>query len=309
MASKEQEQDSSLPGPHAVQEQLLEGCSEVLDLRDGASVFEMEIGVDLAKGILRHLNKQNIRSKDQRIVREYTEAMGGGHWYRNYDCVVFVGDELSLGNGQHRLAAVVASGRPQVFLVVIYAGELTAKGQDTGKKRQIYTTHGVSLADAAAARVVHMLVVGQQNTTRDGVEETCAEYPEIREFGSVLRSRKTTRQAHVVGAFALAAHNLDLPERKTLYELARDLAEIGGQCPMSAPITRLLENDRATQSIQQRCDTALALLRGLEAHLEGAVLHILRPTATALRRFAPNARYRLQVPSPELPGRRNRVAS
>jgi hypothetical protein len=84
-----------------------------------------------------------------------------------------------------------------------------------------------------------------------------------------------------------------------VYELARDIVEIGGQFIISPVITKCLE-DAKPVALTERCDESLKLLRGIDAHLKGESVQILRPSTASLRRFLPTAKYRSVHPSPQL---------
>lgn len=91
------------------------------------------LGPAEARDILDNHNAQN-RSLKPKTVSQYARAMQLGEW-------AFIGDPIRLDrggellDGQHRLAAVVASGCPQTFVVVRNLEPDTQRYMDAGVKR------------------------------------------------------------------------------------------------------------------------------------------------------------------------------
>lgn len=93
------------------------------------------IGPDEAKEILEHHNKRN-RAISPKTVQQYARAMKLGTF-------PFVGDPVrfdrdgNLLDGQHRLAAVVMSECPQVFVIVRNLDPDWQKYMDSGRRRSV----------------------------------------------------------------------------------------------------------------------------------------------------------------------------
>ena len=69
-----------------------------------------------AKGYL-EMNTKNYRFLNRAKVAQYAEDMRSGNWSVNGETIVFGADGV-LKDGQHRLAAIVESDKPGMFLVV-----------------------------------------------------------------------------------------------------------------------------------------------------------------------------------------------
>lgn len=94
----------------------------------------IEIGPEDAEKLLKR-NTRNRRLRDA-LVNQYAGAMERGEWIYNGD-PIRVAEDGTILDGQHRLVAVVRSGKPQQFLVV---DGLPYEAQDTmdmGAKRSV----------------------------------------------------------------------------------------------------------------------------------------------------------------------------
>jgi hypothetical protein len=78
-------------------------------------------------------NRSN-RPMSRHVVAEYVSAMNGGEWLFNGEAIKFDRDG-QLVDGQHRLEAVVKSGKSIAFLVIRGLDPEVFKTIDTGKKR------------------------------------------------------------------------------------------------------------------------------------------------------------------------------
>jgi len=95
----------------------------------------MDITPEVAATILAcHGNKKN-RDLRPGTVDGYACDMRGGLWTLNTDAINFFADG-TMGNGHHRLTAVVKSGTTQRFLLVFNVPRSVGDGQDIGKRRQ-----------------------------------------------------------------------------------------------------------------------------------------------------------------------------
>lgn len=106
------------------------------------------------------------RLPEQRKVREahvkrLASDMSLGKFKVSFDCIGFINDRLA--NGQHRLEALVLSGKPQSFIVLRTNDIDLFKVTDAGIKRQVSDgLHGVNnaLVVAAASRWVRNYELG-----------------------------------------------------------------------------------------------------------------------------------------------------
>jgi len=94
----------------------------------------MLISPDIAK---QHLDAgSNIRKINDDVVKSYADDMIMGNWQPVPVAICFNNQGI-LVNGQHRLAAVVKSGNPQMFLVAYGVEDATIAAMDVGLKRSI----------------------------------------------------------------------------------------------------------------------------------------------------------------------------
>lgn len=91
------------------------------------------IGPEEAADILATRNKRN-RALSPKTVNEYARQMKAGEFPFIADPVRFDRND-NLIDGQHRLAAVVGSGQPQMFVIVRNLDPDTQKYMDAGRKR------------------------------------------------------------------------------------------------------------------------------------------------------------------------------
>lgn len=63
------------------------------------------------------LNHSKNRPLDKKLVEEYANKMRKGDWDK-YSRYIELNQDGKLINGQHRLAAIKASGKPQTFVIM-----------------------------------------------------------------------------------------------------------------------------------------------------------------------------------------------
>ena len=102
--------------------------------------------------------KTNTRNRvlQQATVDHYAREMKAGLWMMTGEPIQ-VSNTGSLLNGQHRLQAIILSGRPQTFLIIYGIEDAAMKCIDTGKKRSIgdiLSMHSVVNANLVAATVL-----------------------------------------------------------------------------------------------------------------------------------------------------------
>lgn len=177
---------------------------------------EVMVTPDVAKGWL----KMNLRNRPlrQAHVAFLATAMREGKWVRNGDTIRF-DDAGLLIDGQHRLAAVVQSGRSVLMDVVKGVDKAAFSTIDTGKKRSasdVLAIDGVknSARVAAAARLVNWYrnrdkyeVPQNMVFTNRDVSEMVAGEPEIEAAVQLSSSVRLTKDmtAGYSAAFYLIA--------------------------------------------------------------------------------------------------------
>lgn len=134
-----------------------------------AAVRELPVGaspsitaeiVKVAPAIAEKMLGKNVRNRhlSARVVERYRRAMERGEWLVTGEAIKFAsnGDLL---DGQHRLAAVIESGKTIPMMVVKGLPALTQDVMDTGRARNVSDQLGIagypnSAALAATARLV-----------------------------------------------------------------------------------------------------------------------------------------------------------
>jgi len=106
------------------------------------------IGPTQAKQLLKK-NANNFRKLSQNKVRTYAHDMINGNWHLNGH-VISISKEGVLLNGQHRLAAVVLSGK-KIKLNILY-NVPSDKGMDCGRPRSVANELGVQTAFVSTIR-------------------------------------------------------------------------------------------------------------------------------------------------------------
>jgi hypothetical protein len=134
----------------------------------GISVTIEEITPEIAKEWLYEHNNHN-RSLRRRVVERYADAMRRGEWMTNGDAIRVAKDGTIL-DGQHRLAAIVASGMTITAVVVRGLDYVTQETIDVGTKRSLADMlklrgEGNYYQLAAALAWLHRYHQGKMSTT------------------------------------------------------------------------------------------------------------------------------------------------
>lgn len=98
------------------------------------SITIMTITPEIAEEMLKR-NANNYRAIDKRKVEMYAREMEKGLWEQNYEAIQ-IDENGNLKNGQHRLLAIIRSGKPQEILVVRGVGK-DVSVFDIGKTRTV----------------------------------------------------------------------------------------------------------------------------------------------------------------------------
>jgi hypothetical protein len=178
---------------------------------NGFKIRELEVTPALAERFLLH-NHSN-RNLSRMHVSLLARAMTAGDWRRTGDPIRFSEDGYLL-DGQHRLQAIILSGRPQKLTVIDGVSPDTQVVIDVGRKRSL-TDHlhmkGEKYASTLAAtlRMVWAFENGQpsgKGVTPSHIEllELLANRPAIRE--SVYEGERVARALQGSRALYAAAH-------------------------------------------------------------------------------------------------------
>ena len=112
----------------------------------------------IAKDLLDHHNKSNRKLRPS-YVQKLADEMAAGRWQDHHQAIGFDKDGDVI-DGQHRLAAVVASGKPQRFLVV-HAVPTEAIGvidshSHRSTKDALRLVHGIEASDRAVSCAMYV---------------------------------------------------------------------------------------------------------------------------------------------------------
>ena len=118
------------------------------------------------------LNVNNYRTKDKHTVDKYAKDMLCGLWEANGEPIVISNDGI-LRNGQHRLAAIIKSGKPVLVYVVFDANPSTI--YDLQHKRtcvQVIRAMGYSVSTIVPC-VARTVICGRIDRTKIGDGKIC----------------------------------------------------------------------------------------------------------------------------------------
>lgn len=222
------------------------------------------------------------RPLSQSHVRKLSSAMKRGEWALNGETIVIFknGD---IGDGQHRLSAIVATGISQKMLVVEGVDSNTFPTHGRGKPRNAADSlaiHGeqnsIRLASATRAYIAY------HKTGREVVEisptqilECLNAHPEIRRVCAYVAARKKLTQfkSSLIGYCAIASEKFGKP---TVDEFLEQL-ESGIALQAGSPALLLRERllNQGSTKLTPRCQDAF-IIKAINAHVRGKKLAFLR---------------------------------
>lgn len=196
--------------------------------------------------------KSNTRNRNlnARLVADYARQMADGRWHLNGEAVKISEDGVLL-DGQHRLAAIVASGFSIEMLVVEGLPSETQDTMDSGRKRtvaDVFSINGEGNANvlASVARRAWMWDRGNHKFSNLGspsageLSETLERYPSLRrsaEIGVRINSSFRPASATVTGT---AHHILTMVSEGDAAEFFARL-ETGASLKSGHPVLTLRE--------------------------------------------------------------------
>lgn len=123
---------------------------------------------ELAGKIIEERNPYNYRNISMETVAIFANDMKNGNWKENGECIKF-DTNGNLIDGQHRLMAVIQSGIPIEFVVVLDLDTSVADTIDIGRKRSIeqYLKWADKGYKSGATAIVHQVM-----TFRRGLKQT-----------------------------------------------------------------------------------------------------------------------------------------
>jgi len=198
---------------------------KVLKISDfNFSEFQTLIGIitpELANELLTR-NMENNRNISVSTVNRYSREMSEGQWILS-DPVKF-SDCGELVDGQHRLSAVVKSGLPQTFVIILGYPKESAEVLDQGKKRNAADIGRIrgSIFGNTDISIIRMIYDMANNPTGKGgfpvlpsrnVASLCAIYKERLDFASSFSGKKNALRYAPVLAAVFAAYPYENHQR------------------------------------------------------------------------------------------------
>lgn len=280
----EMEAKKSLNGRHSTEQKR---CREWIETRlnrvnrEGSFSEWVTVSPALAEELL-HRNPDN-RNLSAIYVDRYAQDMTRGHWEANGEPIIIADDGL-LNDGQHRLAACVASGHPFKTLFVFGVRRTARLTTDQGRARfagDYLAMDGVKDGNNMAAVATALwtfehfgLVRAVSPHMRPTRAETLGYFADHRDEISDALHIVGVKGAHVIGSKSILATTLAMIRRNTFLQHDADtfmLSLIKGENLSSrswAYVTReRLIAERATRSPNPNL-MAEIIIRGWNAHCE-----------------------------------------
>lgn len=250
-----------------------------------------EIGPVQAEAMLSNILPAQRKQRDGYIGR-LAEEMKSGRWRLSNDAVLRICGKL--GNGQHRLRAVVLSGKPQKFIVLETDDEELYKLVDCGLRRTVadsmqLTTYAQDIAAMAAWVVRHDLGTLTPSThkssgkkaafTRGTVLQYIEQNLEVLQlqaaFCCTLQSTRRIVTASLAGAVLHLASRKQADARR-----AEDFIErlYTGQSINDAAydMRERLIRDNASRAKLPKSYVFGLLIKSMRCHLKGTRLAVLK---------------------------------
>jgi hypothetical protein len=117
--------------------------------------FTIETITPQLAGFYLQKNTKNNRKVTKKTVGNYAADMMSGNWRLSPDCIAFDEDD-NLINGQHRMEAVISSGKPVKFGVLRRFPKDSMECFDIGKRRQMHerlTISGIPMTQSECSIV------------------------------------------------------------------------------------------------------------------------------------------------------------
>lgn len=232
-------------------------------------------------------NTQN-RNLRKRVITQYANDMRAGMWSDQGD-PIRLGSDDTLLDGQHRLHAIIESGRPQQMVVVRNVAKSSILTMDTGAKRtfaDVLRLHGYknTAVLAAAARFCWLHERGLDTRHKDALSNS-ALMAWITEHDDmpfhVERIQAASNQRPVVRALRTPLVGIrefggDRSEVDTFVERLRSGTELTDGHPVHT-LKRTMENYLMSTSLRLAPVVTQAItVKAWNAYVRGEDVHVLR---------------------------------
>ena len=224
-------------------------------------------------------NKRN-RAMNNKRVELYAREIASGNWYLHHQGIGFYEDD-TLGDGQHRLAAIVKSGVPVKMLVSWGIPEESGIMIDGHQQRRAHQAIAISgLADwitkdhIAVARLMMVIGSGKVSSSKHTLTELvhyCESHRRSMEFAekSILGKKRFITSAITRSAIA-CAYNYEDPDRLIDFGRVMVSGMVGSQEDRAAILARewLLTEGMKTNRGSERHLSVKRVMRAIKAFCE-----------------------------------------
>ena len=214
------------------------------------------------------------RPLNKKRVDEYAEAMSNDQWHLSHQGIGFsaAGDLI---DGQHRLHAVVKSGktvRMQVTMGLTREAQLVI---DTGRARSVAQNVGLMGKTYAKwvtawANVVHIVLTGTQSRhfNASEIERVYDDLPEAIEAAVAFGKTEINRGS--VGAAFLLAYNKNPEKVVEFFKAFCEGSDLAKGSAVHAAHKYYFQSP--SRQKDERQDVTVKLLRCIQAHIEGGTV-------------------------------------
>lgn len=226
------------------------------------------------------------RSVRPRLVDAYARDMENGNWQLTGEAVKFAVDG-SLLDGQHRLAAVVASGCSVDMLVVRGLTHEAQEVMDSGAKRLAADAlhlrgYKQTALLASMARMGLIIEIGgygslghnSQTYTTTEIADFVAEHPALAEFARIAApiANQMDCAPTVVGYAMWRLHGIDSEAASEFFDKASTKVGLDASDPVLSMVRRFAEARRHREHLSHQASLSI-IFRTWNASREGRSLH------------------------------------
>lgn len=239
----------------------------------------------------------NNRPRSEAAVQRYAADMKAGRWNNNGQGLIFTEDMVLL-DGQHRLAAVIASGTPTEFNITVGVDPETFVTMDTGKHRSMSDVLAIegfknTVTFASICRTSYGYISGltiNNEFTRGTLEGFARKHPYAQEVAAMLENSSAGRHIPkgVIGGVLFLAneqHGLDAEVSGFLKGVLRGEGLFRGDPRMT--IREWIAASRASRATMRREVVFAGVTRAWNAYATGKEITTLRGLDDATIRGLP----------------------
>jgi hypothetical protein len=261
-----------------------------------AKIFIMTVTPQVAQSLLDTRLNSTIKNRpvSDSTVTAYAIDMENGKWDESIIAPIRVAEDGTLMDGQHRLTAVVKSGKT---IRMAFQGNLNANALhviDTGRPRTVGTVLGLlgmksAHRTAAVARAVHGLETGADNRERLSPDQVLEIIERHRGIRWVMKQRNATSSGPLVNSYVLAAFAILKEKYPTRAEPLWDEFIDGYNLERGNPIAALRNHLAGSPAIQGSgaINIARRTLTALAYRLQGKEMLKCHDNTEGLKFFLP----------------------